>query len=120
VIVPSQEKVHVALCKCGEEVEDIFELCWNCQASRSGRSMAPFDSDARQKQIEPQRLRTKIQANGLPALQRQNRPRRDREFHEGANHGVLGDLEGLFVGRDQLDMYHCPECGHVEFFAFGE
>lgn len=32
--------------KCGEEVEDTFELCWNCQANRSGRSPEPHDPNA--------------------------------------------------------------------------
>ena len=107
--------------KCGEEVEDIFELCWNCQASRSGRSMAPFDSDAPAKTDRAAEIANK-RFKPMDCLRCNARIDHvgTREFHEGANHGLLGDLEGLFVGRDQLDMYHCPECGHVEFFAFGE
>lgn len=41
-------------------------------------------------------------------------------FHQGTNLGALGDWGELFVGKENVEMYVCPECGHVEFFAFGE
>jgi len=40
-----------------------------------------------------------------------------KTFHEGANWGILGDLGEIFVGHTNLDMYVCPSCLRVEFFA---
>ncbi len=31
--------------------------------------------------------------------------------------GWLGGMHGPVLGRDGLDIYICPRCGHVEFFA---
>ncbi len=42
-----------------------------------------------------------------------------KEFHEGARWGFLGDLTELFVNRERLDVYGCPNCGRVEFFLDG-
>ena len=42
-----------------------------------------------------------------------------KDFHEGANWGVLGGLGELFVKRDRFDVYACPRCGRVEFFVDG-
>jgi hypothetical protein len=33
--------------------------------------------------------------------------------------GTLSDLGEVFAGRDAIDLYLCPECGRVEFFAQG-
>jgi hypothetical protein len=38
-------------------------------------------------------------------------------FHEDANWGVLGDVGEMLVGRTNLEMYACPTCLRVEFFA---
>ena len=42
-----------------------------------------------------------------------------KEFHEGARWGFLGDFTELFVNRERLDVYACPNCGRVEFFLDG-
>jgi DNA-directed RNA polymerase subunit RPC12/RpoP len=42
-----------------------------------------------------------------------------KDFHEGARWGFLGDLAELFVNRERLDVYACPNCGHIEFFLDG-
>ncbi len=42
-----------------------------------------------------------------------------REFHEGARVGVFGDLFELFQDREELDLFACGSCGHVEFFIGG-
>ena len=103
--------------KCGEEVEDTLDLCWNCQASRSGRASlgstaerivdhAATVANRKFKPMNCLRCNQRIEYIGA------------KEFHEGANWGVLGDLAEVFVGHETLEMYHCPQCGHVEFFVF--
>jgi hypothetical protein len=41
-----------------------------------------------------------------------------KKFPQGSNFG--GDLGELLVAKETLEMYVCSECGHVEFFAFGD
>lgn len=42
-----------------------------------------------------------------------------REFHEGTRIGILGDLFEAFQHREELEMFACGSCGHVEFFVGG-
>ena len=42
-----------------------------------------------------------------------------REFHEGTRIGFLGDLSEAFQHREELEMFACGNCGHVEFFVGG-
>jgi hypothetical protein len=37
-------------------------------------------------------------------------------FHEGTRYGAMGNMFELLVNRASFDLYHCPECGKVEFF----
>ena len=40
-----------------------------------------------------------------------------KQFHEGYNWGVIGDIGEFLVDKVCFEMYVCPECGHVELFA---
>ena len=42
-----------------------------------------------------------------------------RNFHEGSRPGVFGDLFELFQNREELELFACGHCGHVEFFVGG-
>lgn len=42
-----------------------------------------------------------------------------RNFHEGTRIGFLGDLFEAFQHREELEMFACGSCGHVEFFVGG-
>ena len=42
-----------------------------------------------------------------------------RRFHEGEKWGALGNFAEAFVNRESFDVYVCPRCGHIEFFAEG-
>jgi len=103
---------------CTEEVEDQFDLCWNCGATSTGRlpttSLSPEDSEDREqksflnKKHSPKNcLRCDVVLTYAGT----------REFHEGMNMGVLGDFAELFVSHTKLEMYVCPNCFRVEFFA---
>jgi predicted RNA-binding Zn-ribbon protein involved in translation (DUF1610 family) len=101
--------------KCGEDVEDQFELCWNCQANRRG--LRQFQNSSRS---EPEDERVKAIVN------RKHKPMSclrcgcvlthtgTRKFYQGPN---LGEL---LIAKESLEMYVCQECGHVEFFSFGD
>lgn len=42
-----------------------------------------------------------------------------RQFHEGSRPGVFGDFFELFQNREEMDMFACGACGHIEFFVGG-
>ena len=42
-----------------------------------------------------------------------------RKFHEGSSPGFFGDLFEAFQHREELEMFACGRCGHVEFFVGG-
>lgn len=106
--------------KCGEDVEDQFEVCWNCQADRRGlrnfnKSEIEYPEDRvraivnkKHKPMNCLRCTTVLTHAGT------------RKLHQGPNFGVLGDWGELLVTKETVEMYVCSECGHVEFFAFGE
>lgn len=106
--------------KCGEEVEEILEVCWNCQTSRSGRSSefqtvpGPLTEDPDISRVN--RKFKPMKCARCPAILRYVG---EKSFHVGPQLGALGDFAELLVGRESLEMYHCEECGHVEFFLFG-
>lgn len=107
--------------KCGEDVEDHFDVCWNCQANRRGlrqfnsRETTTIDDDRvraivnkKHKPMDCLRCGSTLTYAGT------------KKFHQGSNLGVLGDWGELLVGKESVEMYVCSKCGHVEFFAFGE
>ena len=106
--------------KCGEDVEDQFEVCWNCQADRRG--LRNFNK--REIEYPEDRVRAIVNKKHKPmsclrcsaVLSHAG----TRKLHQGPNFGVLGDWGELLVTKETVEMYVCPECGHVEFFAFGE
>ena len=38
------------------------------------------------------------------------------KFHEGNRIGFLGNIFELLQNRESFELYHCSECGKVEFF----
>lgn len=103
--------------KCGEDVEDHFELCWNCQANRRGLRQFKRDSeeeDERVKAIVNKRHKPMGCLRCSSFLVHAG----TKKFPPGSNLGVLGSE--LLASKETLEMYVCAECGHVEFFAFGD
>ena len=84
--------------KCHEEVEDSFEICWNCNYSFPDDKILDLSIDCLRCQV-------KMIYSGK------------YEFHEGMNTGVFGNLFELFQNREAFDLYVCPKCGKVEFFV---
>jgi hypothetical protein len=105
--------------KCSEQVDSNLEVCWNCQADKRGRlpngtrSSEVADDDAEQKRFSSQKYASKNCAGCQSPLKFLG----TKTFHEGANWGILGDLGEIFAGHTNLDMYVCPSCLRVEFFA---
>ena len=91
---------------CKEEVEESFDLCWNCNYSFPDRKVVELDeSQPSQRKLNCLRCNVLMQYAG------------NYKFHEGARLGVWGNLFELFVDRQEFDLYACPQCGKVEFFV---
>lgn len=126
---------------CKEEVEDNFDMCWNCQYSFSASKVlkcsefnvvcpacyaeidrklrfcpyCKFDLTKNSEIGRPKIPGTvkKIDCLRCQVLMSYNGNFR---FHEGMHMGVFGDLFELFENRESFDLYYCPQCGKIEFF----
>lgn len=92
--------------KCHEEVEDSFEICWNCNYSfPDGEILDVTQDDDNERSLDCLRCHVKMVYSGK------------YEFHEGMNTGFFGNLFELLQNREAFDLYICPKCGKVEFFV---
>lgn len=95
--------------KCHEEVEDNFDLCWNCNYSFPDKAViqpSEFDNEPINKhKLKCLRCQVPMQYSG------------EYKFLEGSRIGALGNLFELFQNRECFDLYTCPKCGKVEFFV---
>lgn len=92
---------------CHEEVENNFEVCWNCNYSFSENKIIDFQNPTDDNLLKINCLRCKVPMKFAGKY----------NFHEGSNLGVFGNLFELFVNREAFDLYICPECGKIEFFS---
>ena len=92
---------------CQKQVEDNFDLCWNCNFSFSEGKIAEIKDLAIQGDRELNCLRcyTPMAFFG------------NSQFHEGFPTGVFGAIGELFINRRSFDLFICPECGKIEFFS---
>lgn len=93
--------------KCHEEVEDSFEICWNCNFCFPEGKVLEEDLEVEEdsRSIDCLRCHVKMVYTGK------------YKFHEGMNTGLFGNFFELFQNREAFDLYVCPECGKVEFFT---
>lgn len=91
---------------CNAEVENNFELCWNCNYSFNEQRIVDIkDMDDGGRSLDCLRCQVELLFSGR------------YKFHEGTKMGILGNLFELFVNREAFDLYICPKCGKVEFYA---
>ena len=129
--------------KCNSEVDDNFDLCWNCQYSFEDKKVLD-NKDFKlicpkcAAEIEPslnycpnchfnlseinKELGTQPQGPKFIDCLRCKVPldyQGNFKFHEGSRIGALGNLFELFTNRESFDLFSCPKCGKVEFFLPG-
>lgn len=126
---------------CQSEVEDHFDLCWNCQYSFTNLKVLTNSEFA----IVCPACRAEINGhlkfcpyckhdlNALTEFDEHRVPGPAKQidclrckipmsfngnyrFHEGTRMGVFGNAFELFTNRESFDLYFCPQCGKVEFF----
>jgi len=92
---------------CREAIQDSFDLCWKCNYSFIHNNIIEPRTKKNPNDDDLNCLRCNITMifSGT------------RKFHEGARTGVFGEIGELFVKRQLFDLYHCPKCGKIEFFA---
>jgi hypothetical protein len=98
--------------KCGERIEETFDACWKCGTSMDGvedpefrEQPGPANGPDGRGPLQCVRCKSALTFMGTKA------------FHEGTRWGALGDIGELFVSKESFEVYHCPRCGHVEFFV---
>lgn len=90
---------------CHEEVEDSFDLCWNCYYRFSENRVDLPPEPEVSPDLECLRCKTPMSYAG------------EYKFLEGTRTGVLGSLFELLQNREHFDLYLCSKCGKVEFFT---
>ena len=126
--------------KCNSETEDNFDVCWNCQYSfdddkvlensdyimicpvcnnevKSYLHSCPYcHNDLRKtdqeseteptagKQLDCLRCKSVMDFQG------------NFKFDDGTRAGSPGNMLGVFINKESLDVYSCPQCGKIEFF----
>lgn len=92
---------------CKEEVEDSFDLCWNCcYCFSEGKITSIEEVDTyTPREIKCLRCRVPMLYSG------------EYKFLEGTRTGFLGNMFELLQNRETFDLHICPKCGKVEFFA---
>ena len=118
---------------CGESVGEVFAVCWKCQANRDGTPSELQDPPRDEKEEDEIAVLNELHADegydGDVDYDQAADPDAEpdavvdclrcravmkyvgtKRLHEGHFRGVLGD-------KLLVEMYVCPDCSHVEFFA---
>jgi hypothetical protein len=97
--------------RCGADVDDELPICWQCGAGKDGSPppegwRSELDAPSRPAPRELACLRC---ATGMTFAG-------NKRFYEGSYSAdiLLGDF---FIHREAFEVYACPQCGKVEFFA---
>ena len=101
------KKFYMKNCpKCNSEIEENFNICWNCNYSLTEDRVVEFEEIYEKKRdVNCLRCNVKLIYSG------------NYKFHEGTKFGMWSNLMEIFVNRESFDLYLCPKCGKVEFYA---
>ena len=112
-------KTYWTCTNCKDQVDEVYEVCWNCQYDREGnpsvaddeRAMAMATADP----IERRRVNEKYKDKYCAHCKTLLRHLGTKEFNEGRENSTLIMLLEHSV---PLDVFVCPSCRRVEFFYF--
>lgn len=91
---------------CHVDVDNHFDLCWNCNYSFSEEKVVKIaEANELKKDISCLRCHIPMHYSG------------NYKFHEGTRIGALAAFMEIFTNREAFDLYTCPRCGKVEFFV---
>ena len=90
---------------CHAEMEDNYQLCWNCNYSLTEQRIIEFSEFKKgTREINCLRCEVRLIYSG------------NFRFHEGFPSGIFGSSFEIFQNKESFDLYICPKCGKVEFF----
>lgn len=129
--------------ECNSEIDDNFDLCWNCQYSfvdnkvldysdfilicpkcnkevKSYLHSCPYchydlKEANHESEVKPHEIKHVDCLKCKIALDFHG----NFKFNEGTSAGSIGNLLEVFINRESLDIYSCPKCGKIEFFLPG-
>jgi len=93
---------------CQAEIPKNYEICWKCNYDLISQRVIEREEHteiSESSDIDCLRCETPMEAKGK------------QRFHEGAQWGLFGELGHLFTNRESFEVYVCPNCSKVEFFA---
>jgi len=104
--------------KCNSEVEDNFDICWNCNYSFTENKIIEF-RDSTNEVVGFKNFETPTEVKDIDCLRCKVAMSYSGnfKFHEGTRLGFFGNLFEAFTNRESFDLYICPKCGKVEFFS---
>jgi len=99
--------------ECNKEVPQEFDICWNCSFNFTTREKEGFISENIKYKPE------QIKAKKLNCLRCKTTMKFEQtiKLHEGTNWGAIGEIGHLFTNKESFDLYLCPNCEKIEFFA---
>lgn len=99
--------------KCNEEIPQEFDICWNCSYNLVSKKTEGFVSDKVKSQSD------RVSPKEMDCLRCKTTMKFEEtiKLHEGSNWGIIGDLGHLFTNEKSFDIYMCPNCDKIEFFA---
>jgi hypothetical protein len=102
--------------RCGETVEDNFSECWNCRAGKDGLLPEGYLS-AHEIAAAENRAIVNTNLSSVNCVRCAN----GLEYRGmmRVSHSPVGLTGVLFAADEDLSMYACPRCGHIEFFVPG-
>jgi hypothetical protein len=117
---------------CGESVAEVFAVCWKCQANRDGTPSELQDPPRDEKEEDEIAVLNELRDDEDYGADEDYDGAADPDAEPDAvdclrcravmNYAGTKELhEGTFRGAQTdillLEMYVCPDCSHVEFFA---
>lgn len=103
--------------KCRESLDDTFYVCWNCGTAKDGTEDPTFCKD---ENISDETEETVADPLFCIRCNHALNFIGTKKFHEGTLlFDVAGGFSELFKNREHFDVYMCPHCGRLEFFAEG-
>ena len=87
--------------KCNSEVEDNFDLCWNCNFSFSENKVVEFEDADNNEKIKVKVKDIDCLRCKVPMVFSGN-----FKFHEGTRFGIFGNLFEALTNRESFDFVY--------------
>lgn len=97
---------------CKSEMPNEHDVCWKCNYDILSKKVLPHSEIVKTNTEGKVLLNIDCLRCNVPLVHQGS-----RKFHEGSSWGAIGDLGHLFTNKESFDLYICPSCSKIEFFA---